>query len=112
MAGASGVGGSEPRHGARRQRRARAPRLEEEEPGLGGGLTRFQRAQRPPTTRRIPSNSPPGTCKSLECSWSITPDHPCRAGGAEPMRRPGLRPAAARPGYPAVARFLEGCRLV
>lgn len=105
MAGAGWVrGGREQRRGARRQRRARAPRLEEEEPGPKGGLTRFSATQgRPPTPAQIPGNRPPpaarrppGTCQGTSPSGGERLSRrPRRAGGAEPTRRPGLRPAAA-----------------
>ncbi|XP_067590726.1 uncharacterized protein [Pseudorca crassidens] len=81
LAGAGWVrGGREQRRGARRQRRARAPRLEEEEPGPKGGLTRFSATQgRPPTPAQIPGNRPPPAARRAPARA-----HPQAAASASP----------------------------
>lgn len=102
-------GGSERRRGARRQWRARAPRLEEEEPGPGGGLTRFRGSQGPPNPARIWGNRPPGTC-----SRTALGAPGAQLGASTPRRRsgahatPGTAPRGRPPGLPGGPRFLGG----
>ena len=88
-------GGREQRRGARGLWRARAPRLEKkEEPGRGGGLTRFPDVQGPPTPSASPNNRPQGTCSGTSPAGGGSPGAP---GALHPTSTPRGRSGALAP---------------
>lgn len=109
LAGAGGVGGREPRRGARRLWRARAPRLEKEEPGPGGGLTRFPGTQGPPHPpgSGVTARPASGTCSGTAPGGGKLPGAPRALLPAPTPRRrsgahapPGTAPRGHPPGLP------------